>query len=59
MFVDSFLGELFGWSEHPQGQGQEDDLTILVIEFREPLTIHNAQSLYARDYANAPLGTQA
>jgi serine phosphatase RsbU (regulator of sigma subunit) len=59
IFADSFLGELFGWSEHPKGQGQEDDLTLLVIDFRQPLTIHNTQSLYARDYANAPLGTQA
>jgi phosphoserine phosphatase RsbU/P len=33
IFADSFLGELFGWSEHPQGQGQEDDLTLLVIDF--------------------------
>jgi hypothetical protein len=27
---------LFGWSEHPQGQGQEDDLTLLVIDFGTP-----------------------
>jgi serine phosphatase RsbU (regulator of sigma subunit) len=36
IFADSFLGELFGWSEHPQGQGQEDDLTLLVIDFGTP-----------------------
>jgi phosphoserine phosphatase RsbU/P len=59
IFADSFLGELFGWSEHPKGQGQEDDLTLLVIDFPEPLPIHNTQSLYTREYANAPLDTQA
>jgi phosphoserine phosphatase RsbU/P len=40
IFADSFLGELFGWSEHPQGQGQEDDLTLLVIDFSDPLMTH-------------------
>ncbi len=49
IFADSFLGELFGWSEHPRGQGQEDDLTLLVINFPEPLSIHNSQILVHRE----------
>ena len=49
IFADSFLGELFGWSEHPRGQGQEDDLTLLVINFPEPLSIHNSQTLVHRE----------
>jgi phosphoserine phosphatase RsbU/P len=35
-FADSFLAELSGWSEHPQGQEQEDDLTLMVISFMSP-----------------------
>ena len=32
-FADSLLDELSGWSEHPRGQGQEDDITLLAIDF--------------------------
>jgi len=32
-FVDSFLDELSGWSEQPEGCGEEDDITLLVIDF--------------------------
>jgi len=32
-FADSLLDELSNWSEHPQGQSQEDDITILAIDF--------------------------
>jgi serine phosphatase RsbU (regulator of sigma subunit) len=32
-FADSLLDELSGWSEHPRGQGQEDDITLLTIGF--------------------------
>jgi phosphoserine phosphatase RsbU/P len=32
-FADSLLDELSGWSEHPAGQGQEDDITLLAIDF--------------------------
>jgi sigma-B regulation protein RsbU (phosphoserine phosphatase) len=35
-FADSMLDELSGWSEHPKGQGQEDDITLLVIDFHGP-----------------------
>lgn len=34
MFADLLLDELAGWSERPQGQGQQDDLTLLVIDFK-------------------------
>jgi len=34
MFADSLLDELSAWSEHPKGQGQQDDLTLLVIDFQ-------------------------
>jgi phosphoserine phosphatase RsbU/P len=35
-FADSMLEELSGWSEHPKGQRQEDDITLLVIDFHSP-----------------------
>ena len=34
MFADLLLDELSSWSEHPRGQGQPDDLTLLVIDFK-------------------------
>ena len=33
-FADSLLDELSNWSEHPRGNGQEDDITLLVIDFQ-------------------------
>jgi serine phosphatase RsbU (regulator of sigma subunit) len=33
-FADSLLSELSRWSEHSQGQGQADDITLLTIDFR-------------------------
>lgn len=32
-FADLLLDELTRWSEHPKGDGQEDDITLLVIDF--------------------------
>jgi phosphoserine phosphatase RsbU/P len=32
-FADSLLEELAGWSEHPTGQSQQDDITLLAIDF--------------------------
>jgi hypothetical protein len=32
-FADLLLDELTGWSEHPKGDGQGDDITLLVIDF--------------------------
>ena len=32
-FADLLLDELSNWSEHPKGIGQEDDITLLVINF--------------------------
>jgi sigma-B regulation protein RsbU (phosphoserine phosphatase) len=34
VFADLLLDELSGWSEHPKGQGQRDDITLLVIDFQ-------------------------
>ena len=34
MFAGLLLEELWGWSEHPKGRGQEDDLTLLAIDFQ-------------------------
>jgi phosphoserine phosphatase RsbU/P len=34
VFADSLLHELSGWSEHPAGQGQGDDITLVVIDFQ-------------------------
>jgi hypothetical protein len=33
-FVDTLLEELSQWSEHPRGEGQQDDITVLVIDFK-------------------------
>lgn len=33
-FADSMLDELTGWSENHKGDGQEDDITLLVIDFQ-------------------------
>jgi sigma-B regulation protein RsbU (phosphoserine phosphatase) len=32
-FADLLLEELMGWAEHPKGEGQADDITLLVIDF--------------------------
>jgi len=32
--ADSMLDELSSWSENPKGQGQQDDITLLVVDFR-------------------------
>ncbi len=32
--ADSVLDELCRWSGHPQGEGQQDDMTLLSIEFK-------------------------
>jgi phosphoserine phosphatase RsbU/P len=32
-FADSLLDELSNWSENPKGQGQQDDITFLTIDF--------------------------
>jgi phosphoserine phosphatase RsbU/P len=32
-FADSLLDELSSWSGYPRGNGQEDDITLLVIDF--------------------------
>lgn len=32
-FADSLLDELSNWSGHPRGNGQEDDITLLAIDF--------------------------
>jgi sigma-B regulation protein RsbU (phosphoserine phosphatase) len=32
--ADSVLNELSRWSGHPQGEGQQDDMTLLSIEFK-------------------------
>ncbi len=33
-FADGLLDELSHWSEQPRGQGQQDDITILTIDFK-------------------------
>lgn len=35
-FADLILDELTGWSENRKGNGQEDDITLLVINFESP-----------------------
>jgi sigma-B regulation protein RsbU (phosphoserine phosphatase) len=33
-FADGLLDELARWSEQPRGQGQQDDITVLAIDFK-------------------------
>lgn len=33
-FADSLLDELSGWSQHPMEHGQEDDITLLALDFQ-------------------------
>jgi serine phosphatase RsbU (regulator of sigma subunit) len=33
-FADAFLNELSLWTENPPGQGQQDDITLLVLDFK-------------------------
>jgi len=33
-FADLVLDELANWSEHPKGYGQDDDITLLAIDFQ-------------------------
>lgn len=35
-FVDALLDELSRWSEHPRGDRQRDDITVLAIDFKAP-----------------------
>ncbi len=35
-FTELLLGELADWSEHPKGDGRQDDVTILVVDFPGP-----------------------
>lgn len=34
LFVDSLLEELARWSGNPKGHGQQDDITVLTIDFK-------------------------
>jgi sigma-B regulation protein RsbU (phosphoserine phosphatase) len=34
--ADSLLDELWHWSEHPEGEDQQDDITLLAIDFKSP-----------------------
>lgn len=33
-FASSLIDEVFLWAEHPKGQGQRDDITLLAIDFK-------------------------
>jgi sigma-B regulation protein RsbU (phosphoserine phosphatase) len=33
-FIDALLDQLSRWSGHPRGEGQQDDITVLVIDFK-------------------------
>jgi phosphoserine phosphatase RsbU/P len=33
-FADGLLDELSRWSEQPRGQGQQDDITVLTVDFK-------------------------
>ena len=35
-FADSLLDKLSRWSGHPTGEAQQDDITLLVIDFKNP-----------------------
>ena len=33
-FADGLLDELSRWSEQPRGEGQQDDITVLTVDFK-------------------------
>jgi sigma-B regulation protein RsbU (phosphoserine phosphatase) len=33
-FADGLIDDLSGWAEQPRGQGQQDDITVLTIDFK-------------------------
>jgi serine phosphatase RsbU (regulator of sigma subunit) len=33
-FIEALLDELARWSGHPRGEGQQDDITVLVVDFK-------------------------
>ena len=33
-FIDALLDELARWSGHPRAEGQQDDITVLVVDFK-------------------------
>jgi hypothetical protein len=33
-FIDALLDDLSRWSKHPRGEGQQDDITVLAIDFK-------------------------
>jgi phosphoserine phosphatase RsbU/P len=35
-FIDALLDELSRWTGRPRGDGQQDDITILAIDFKSP-----------------------
>jgi sigma-B regulation protein RsbU (phosphoserine phosphatase) len=35
-FTDLLIDDLATWAEHPRGQGQQDDITVLTIDFKNP-----------------------
>jgi hypothetical protein len=35
-FIDALVDELSRWSGYPRGEGQQDDITVLVIDFKNP-----------------------
>ncbi len=35
-FAEGLLDELSRWSEQPRGQGQQDDITVLTLDFKSP-----------------------
>src|SRR6266481_2730397 len=44
LFADSLLDELSNWSEEPRGEGQQDDITFVTIDF----TTSNEQPIPAK-----------
>jgi hypothetical protein len=37
-FIDALLDELSRWSGHVRGEGQQDDITVLAIDFENQPT---------------------
>jgi len=34
-FADALIDALFDWTQQPRGQGQQDDITLLAVDFKE------------------------
>src|SRR5450631_2317598 len=55
LFADLLLDELSSWSERPRGQGQQDDITFLTIDFTSTEQSPSASNIGALSTVPVPV----